>query len=365
MNRFNNHEWPAKLLSFQNLKEMLSEEKYCDAKIKRIRTIGEAFNFKDEDYQRSFHFGLETIGVDWYGDFSIYEKYKDEKVVPLKVTLGEPVIIEFDNGINLELMPEKDGFLVAENTIPNDIIDGINNNNYDYEKIFSSVVGERITDVSYSKKSAKPFQGDFIPVRHNSPIFSIRLENGRALFFINDNWDNAYFYFGIMHFGKKKSREIEKTSYQFMKSVDRDKNYITILPGHDTGGYFWIFPVNKPKVAGDYRDVDCLREEQISIGEMHVLDNLYDILWDECDVDLQRSFREDGSGGFDQCLEYNVYTKEQIKNMIQRIRMEIDSLTDESDENNVKKDFYERFIWRMEIMLNHMEGYEYISFKGP
>ena len=72
MNRFNNHEWPAELLTFQDVKQRLSEDKYCGSKIKRIRTIGEASNFKYEDYESSFHYGLETIGVRWLDDYTVY-----------------------------------------------------------------------------------------------------------------------------------------------------------------------------------------------------------------------------------------------------------------------------------------------------
>lgn len=366
MDRFNNHEWPAELLSFKELKQRLSGEKYCSSQIKRIRTIGEASNFKYEEYKRSFHFGLETIGVKWFDDYSVYDKYNEEKIIPLKVELEEPVIIELNNGINIELMPVREGILVAENTIQDDIIDGINNNNYDCEKFFSSIVGERITETSYTTKNAKTFTGDFLPRQYDSPMFVIHLENGRALFLINCKSD-AFFYFGIINYsGKEYFPDIEMTSYKFMKSIDYGKNYITIVAGHDTSSYFWIEPVNKPKNGDYYYNADCLNKEQISIEEDDVYKYLYDFLKPEFDSRLQIPFRDEQDPcEFEWNLEYNVFTVEQIKNILQKIQNELESLAGEDEEITIKRNFYERFIWRIEIMLNNMDGYEFISFMGP
>ena len=146
------------------------------------------------------------------------------------------------------------------------------------------------------------------------------------------------------------------------------------------------------------------REEEVSIDDGDVGDYLYWFLIDHFDPAMQKSFRQYGDCGsltdFEWNLEYNVFTYQSIRKMLQKIRRmtnllekdydnpKLDSLkknfsayalvpnlrwkTAESEHPRLIKEnigqvvhFYRRFCNRMEQMMEHAPDYSLISFMGP
>lgn len=198
-----------------------------------------------------------------------------------------------------------------------------------------------------------------------------------------------------------------------LKIIGRDifKKEIGIVDGHDSSSYFWIMPV---RVVDD-TDTDSMdniaemRSNEISIEEDDVSQYLTPFLYKYFDENLSANKNRNDANGFEWYLTYNFFTFESMTKILNDIKDTVDALctgrdneytselkikrgtatyellyakeltaeeikeynanrpTEDDTEINLIIDFYRRFIYRMEYMINvgREKGYNLISFMGP
>ena len=165
-------------------------------------------------------------------------------------------------------------------------------------------------------------------------------------------------------------------------------------------------PVRHVEASDDnWYGIEECREQEISIEEDDIGEFLHFFLDKYFDPDYPYGEARDQycGSGFEWNLEYNIYTYERIRKMLDDIEryaglLESDfghpalanlkkgfhpytfdpdenryqkRLTDEEKEHLIRDniglalDFYERFVWRMRKMMQAADDYELISFMGP
>lgn len=195
--------------------------------------------------------------------------------------------------------------------------------------------------------------------------------------------------------------------------IGRDiyKREIKIVDGHDSSSYFWIMPVRVIDNAdSDSMDnVAEMRSNEISIEEDDVSQYLTPFLYKYFDENLDANKNRNDAKGFEWYLTYNFFTFEAMEKIIEDIKDTVDALltgrdndytaelrkkrgtatyellyakelteeqireynanrpTEDDTEIDLIIDFYRRFIYRMEYMINvgKEKGYNLISFMGP
>lgn len=186
---------------------------------------------------------------------------------------------------------------------------------------------------------------------------------------------------------------------------------IEIIDGHDCGSYFWIMPV-KVLILDECTDhpfnIDEDRENEISVEETIVDTFLYRYLMINFDSDLifnkNRVIWDNQKLNFEWHLTYNFFTfnhiekilydiNQDIKFMQKNLFLDYESIHDMASylsfyhnpheatvflkdldyslfmmrNKEIIIDFYKRFIYYMERMMNSSKekGYSLISFMGP
>ena len=189
------------------------------------------------------------------------------------------------------------------------------------------------------------------------------------------------------------------------------KKEIGIVDGHDSSSYFWIMPAR----IVDYEDTDGIdnvaemRSNEISIEEDDVNQYLTPFLYKYFDEELEANKKRWDADGFEWYLTHNYFTMDSVRRIINDIRDTAEALavgreneytaklrekrgmatyqliyskdlseeqikayndnrpTEDDTDKELIIDFYRRFIYRMEYMVNIGEekGYNLISFMGP
>lgn len=189
---------------------------------------------------------------------------------------------------------------------------------------------------------------------------------------------------------------------------------LEIIEGHDPGSYFWIFPVKILRNHDIWRDEVEQLPDEISIEEDYVHDFLLDFFNkyfdDDLDINEERIMffadeENDGHSyinGLDWNLEYNFYTYDTIRLMLEDIEKTAELLVADYENDalqQIKKhisnyymaeygsgdykigkekqpqdfknnayiivDFYTRFVDRMRKMLMHDQNANIICIEGP
>ncbi len=184
---------------------------------------------------------------------------------------------------------------------------------------------------------------------------------------------------------------------------DKLEDKIEIIKGHDPGGYFWIMPVKidknrKPSFMDPFKE---MRDFEISIDEMDVHSFLAYFLFKYFNPELSANkLRKiddlDEIDTFAWYLEYNIYTYEEIKLILEDIKNLINILSNHPTKEIIQKaypclkkfhyksidlskeilenkiytfdailSFYKEFVELMENMMNDCKKCNLISFMGP
>lgn len=410
MEHFDWHKWNPDF--YKTPEEMDAALDSFGVKGKEIATVhvnGVAENMLPWSSTQIMRQTLAEAGVP-YEDIDSGKYPVDTTLVPHEVEICEPVVIVFTDGTTFEFMPRNaEGLLMSVNQISPDTLDGTNNHNFDSDAFFSCLCGRAIRDIqtikrntiSMGKSSAHP------ETRYNI-TFQFWLkgdrESGDFGFFVWQRWE-GWFKFGVtlqnhfMELGNKTAT----VPFSLVKSVAGNTRQIMIVEGHDSSSYFWIMPVKPSKEARF--GMEEYRKEEISIEEDDVFTFLYYFLNKYFDDTFPyEEIRPDYCGNrFEWNLEYNVYSYETMRIMLQDIEECIDLLEHEFDDpylvgvkerfkwnyfdpdgdnwnkrpsdieaetiirNNihVATDFYRRFVWRIRAMMESSPDYDLISFMGP
>ena len=402
---FDRYEWKPQLFQTpEELNAALEQFAVKDKKIKAIHTIGIAHNMQPWAYMQSMRTTLAGVGVSYYDIDSGRYPNIDKTLLPCEVKLCEPVVFVFEDDSTLEIKPNGDGGLfMSANRISSSVKDGLNHSNVDSEVLFKRVIGSSIRGIWTTKtRTITEYTSSGHGDQDNTDKWKLSMSGDYDLYFCH-RW-GGWYQFGMTsdNIGCQEG----KIRYAIIKKAANNYRQIPIVEGHDGSSYFWIMPVRHVEVSDDnWYGIEECREQEISIEEDDIGEFLYFFLEKYFDPDYpygQVRDRYCGSG-FEWNLEYNIYTYETIRKMLDEIELcagllETDfdnpALTDlkngfhpytfDPDENRYQKkltdqekehlirdnigialDFYERFVGRMRKMMRAADDYELISFMGP
>ena len=401
VNYFDKHNWYPEVFSTEKeIKGYLEKNNIYKKRIKKINTIGIASNMSSGYCKYEIRSILADVGVPYEVIDSGEYKLFDSTFLPCEVEICEPVVIVFEDGTTLEMMPIKGRKLqMSINQIHEDLVEGTNRCNYDSVIFFKDLEGTSIDNVNIHAKKID---------RRDTIMFQFwQRSDSQVGMYITQSSYEGWFNVGLFvqnHFDEFGNETVQIPYSTKMEAV-RDVPQIVIVEGHDVSGYFWIMPIHHVDSTDDNPDgiEECV-DEEISIGEddiSHFLSYFLEKYFDE-KYDYQNA-RSNLCNRFEWNLEHNIYTYETMEKMLHEIEEKanllatnfedkslvpiIDRLNyfdfiplDTEDYYNYTKkeelktikenifiatDFYSRFVRRMRSMMKNSPEYALISFMGP
>lgn len=282
----------------------------------------------------------------------------DDIRIPWEVCACEPFQLIFDDDTTLEILPtESGGARIAMNSIPVDIIDGLNNSNFNSYLFYNEIIGKTIKEINMrvisnsidfiscynvnnkdrwlekSKTYCLSFEFDY--------PFSIKLEQSFSSYF-KIKMSGEHYYFDGTKVNNKRAKDcIAKPDQVF------------ICNGRDCGGTFWIVTMNSDKEK-DAKLPFC-DSIGMSIEECEFAEFFQEFVYRYFDPTIQ----EDRDGLPPDEIEFdwydcNLYTYENMRKMILDIRKTANML--ENDYDNPELDTIKsHFTWYFETDLNKVE----------
>lgn len=405
--RFDKHQWNAKLyIGHADILKVLRT--VMDKEIAGIRVIGAAYDVGRLPYPET-----PFVDID-YGN--------ENQPMPCYFNFEEPVCISFTDGTTIEILPvDIDRWYIGYNSIPEDLIHGLNNSNLDTGKLLNKLIGMKINgvrcmrrettdlDIDYERQDSIGIKFIFSGWSYSHDPYGFSIEVSLGSFYFAMTRPNMFYTYGN-RIASITQEERQEAYIEFDKQVP-------ISEGHGGSSYFAILPVKytvtQEEYEGeerDYNNVIEYDEEEISIEEDYIDEFLYYFLEKYFNQKLTSVYRNSAFYGTDETREeferwadYNVYSYSDIRSMLDEMRTVSDLLvsdydnpalnvikkyfsyctfiTDEdgfnwdaSEEERqrvikkniyIAKDFYDRFIRRMEVMMTECPDYEAISFMGP
>ena len=151
--QFDRHRWNATLLRTQEeLNNMLESVDAANKRIKCINIIGVAHNLNAASLDRQMSRNLSVAGIAYDPSSPLWQKKKNQTLMPCTAKICEPVVIVFEDDSTLELRPSPSGgLLMACNQISPTMKDGLNHSNFDSERIFADAIGAAIERISLTE----------------------------------------------------------------------------------------------------------------------------------------------------------------------------------------------------------------------
>ena len=388
-------DWKPRLCrTIQEIHSVLEENGIFNKKIKSFRAIGMARNL--DFYQNLLRGGFKKEKI-LSGRISHFK----DSFFPVEAELCEPFFIVFEDNSTLEIMPcnTEHGLLVGTNQIPHNTKDGLNHSNFRPQKFFKPLCGTTIESVAITNTTHKTTTIDDeyeykdtvykfaldLPCETRRKYGSFKLEIGQSC--------GVY----TVRLTLRK-----KLGFSQIMKIALPIEQIPIADGHHGSG-FWIYPI---KYNNEKKDVDINRNtDEISIDEtyMPILVPFLVKYFDKTHPYYKHQIPTELFNGFNWYCWHNLYTYEDMRKMLADIKscaymLENDfdnpALKDvkdhiglfelnyfdgrfypditEEEKNEIRRskihiatDFYRRFAYRMEVMLQRSTKYNLITFEGP
>lgn len=380
--------------------EALGKIDFSNKKIEKIRCIGAA-EIDGLDSPKLYS-AIKNAGIE-PGDYW-WENYPHLSDIPIdrKAILFEPVQFVFSDGSTFEFLPMEDGGArFSENAIPQDISDGLNQCNID----FNSFMGEEIAGKIISSCEMKVIRTEDESVTYPSCVntkkpHTVTHTNYRYIFSLEYPLDIII----QMSWPSNYSLELDKyfacntISYQKAQECVRRVNQVCIAPGKDSGGVFLIIPTHSGEdIFGGKHGLSRYANYVTSVDEAYIYEFLSVFLLEHYEAGLQDGFRD--VEGFD-WNGINLYSRESVLQILSEIKRTVDLLKTDFDHpeltkikerfhpntfsentgNNLSEeeknrlfsenrdlavDFYTRFVNRIETVLAELPDCDVISFAGP
>lgn len=371
--RFNMQEWNATLYSGRT--NILNALKVIEGKtIERIKVIGAAF-----------HVGCLPVHE---MPFTAIDFSTSHQGVPTVFEFTEPVSIYFTDGTTIEILPKSnEEWYVGNNSIPKDIVNGININNLDTDIFLHRLKGIKIVSIASYVREITRFEMDYENVRKSikftfnaadtwSAGFGFSIEVSNNLFYFALTWSHSFYDYG---------NRIEPISRTFRRMALRYKaERIEIMEGCVGGFSFPCFEIMPVKLRetnhsdeSEYENgIVEYTKDAISIEDDDVLEYLSPYLDKYYNRDLSLLYRKkEGfliyySDDFEWYNTHNIFSYEDISNMLKEMSQWIEANTPvqydpENDKGRNEVDFYVRFVKRMKAMMEAVPVCSEITFKGP
>ena len=356
-NIFNRFEWDKTICrTIEELKKDFPVNNLIGKRIKAMNIIGSA-----------------EILYSWYVKRNENKKSSNEEKLNCSILANEPFVIIFDDNstFEIQLLWERD-YCFSEKQISPEINDGINHSNINVNILFKELIGTTITKIIVDKE---------IRIICDSNL-SLKIEFGDS----NHTLISSC----------KKNDIIQKSNSDCFNALI-EVEQIEIQDRHNTSSYFWIEPATEQDSyeKGEF-GVKYASDARISIEEDYVYDYLAYFLFKYYKSENHKICRSQNNQSFEWNLEPNLYKYFDVKKILTEIK-EISSVLkndfedtclvewkkysigtrfiDDNFKNerieyikshiNMIIDFYERFCFQIEQMMNHYPEYECIDFMGP
>lgn len=376
-------------------------------KIASVQAIGLGRNMTKDGIQSNVNDVLDRIESPY--DEQSYRAFPgpEKTLLPVEVELCEPVIVWFEDGDSLAIIPQHGATLcLGINQINEKNDDGLNHSNFNSELLFHSITGHSIQYVEYAKQTDCRQYGSFPEFdERQSHCWFFGLDDNCGIY-IRQSWSGCYL-LGLTQYNPGfgyKSKNVLLPYSQWIDSL-RHVRQVEMVEGHNSSSYFWIMPVRQGKKPTDGSLGKVIEHsiEEISIEEYDVFLYLSPFLERYFDATYPYVCREEGIPvRFEWNLEHNLYTYETMERMLRDIEecaelIETDiadprlapllekrpkgcfdpethnyrKTTSEEDLQSFQEnaalyvDFYRRFVFRLRRMIARSPEFEAISFMGP
>lgn len=402
-NRYNPYEWKAEI--FKTPQEIYSALDSFDIYGKAINSIT-VIGLAGTDAENTVYQNMLNSGI----PLSQMKNYKDNALVPCSITVSEPVIITFEDNSTFEFQLMYGNQLkMSVNQLSSDIINGVNNSNIDSDRMFAKLKGCKIEKLYIRQNITNVYWGNSDSFEYDDSDFEFvfRCDDSPAIVLKGSYGDIDYELSLKSHYGQFD----EMIAFKEYCDCFADQYNTEILWGHDTSSYFWIRPVESFK-ADYYNPEVNYAEDEISVEEGYVYSFLYYFLNKYYDAALPFHQEREYGECFEWYLTDNFYTYPVLEQMIAEIKEKSRMLAEDYDNpalNEMKKfytifdlgyphksalenetdeyeifftvdvdkeqfikenigvaiDFYNRFCWILQQMMEHNPDNEFISFMGP
>jgi len=364
-NCFDKYRWSANTYeTSEEIFSYLQDLGVCGKTIKKLSAIGAVWRLSDwksaaidtlidagiiSDYVKN---GTENAFLFFDGSIRAEDACLDllnNVTISRDLCLDEPLLIQFEDDSVLELLPHAPkGLRIGYNTLPKNMKDGTNHNNFEIDtisgpcivgnKLGFPVVASNVKTISYSG----PYRDDRIIKRNQYRFSAFTLQEygcGEFLVSFTCPDDMKYGDLSGLDFGPKQQ---------------------LILDGRLGAGSVSVYPTNAKDLASAY-DYD---DNPDVFSVMYLPDLFHPLLKKHFDPDLTANIDFSAEQYDDNHMNY--YTKEMIIEMVREAESVFEQTLISSDnELDVENDFAYRFLARLNGLAKDAAEYEYICFKGP
>ena len=325
-------------------------------KLKAINLIGYVETIADHDsviYSIITDAGIK-LGDEQEEGWSERYPHLDDVKVPKEVEGCEPIQFIFDDDTSLEIRPLRyGGARISQNTIPFDMRDGINRNNFDCSVFFKEALGEELRRIYlFGNTTSKAYVSESGEVEdwHKEIRSDYTLSFQFGYHCLEILWDYDSWFTVRMD----QSTIYDKVPYKRIKEAAVKCRQVPMIPGPSSGGYYYILPscISREESSNV---LPSFGESVISVDEMYIDEYLYFFLAKHFDNEFNKTedrinyVEQTPNGeiihyyeGF-QSYEHNYFSFAAMRDILDDIKDAIVLL--QSDFNNprlfkIKKNFY-------------------------
>ena len=232
-NKFTNNtysywEWSAPILqTHDEIIAKLKELKLEGRKIKSVRFVGMAYNWRDDEIGEYVYNSLDRMTKEQRGNLKNPRAFLPEGIfLPRWAEIDEPFLIEFEDGDVLAIdYSEGSSIRIDMNTIPKNISFGTNRPTAHADKLFNDIIGKEIVAVDITTSTVSPdFTGSYgLDLGEQSSYivgFHIRYSEESSCYPQNSLYFTSHWDYGIVEL-KDYSGETMKIHAPDVKAIVR------------------------------------------------------------------------------------------------------------------------------------------------
>lgn len=391
---FDKHLWNAPLYrTHAEAAAALEGFRLGGRRIKHIHALGAAEDLRLEPFTRIMRGRLlDEVGVPAAVLNADAYPYAELLRAPLQVELCEPVVIVFEDGATLELLPHANGGMwMSMDHIGGDVVHGTNHANFDSDRLFARLKGHTVqrleTIVQTTQSSAHRRE-------HRVTTHRFELDGGEGFFLRRTT--QGWYTFGLTRPFQPEMSAVAAAAVPCgeLKAARLGMTQVIIA---ECRGDFDIAPV-----PAENADITGAAPDCISLEESAMQEFVYFFLQKHYDPVLNDRYREPWYGEGFEWNGNNCFTYASMRRLLAEMECCADMLQSDYDNplldalkrgfcaesfderyaqmategrpsagaviranRHVAIDFYRRFARRMRSMMSHAPQFELICVCGP